>query len=1116
MRPELTGETSPSQRERGHLDRAEAGHTAAASNGPRYWRSVDDLTGTPEFNRWMEQEFPQGANEFTDPVSRRHFVQIMSASFVLAGLGLSGCRRPVERILPFSQKPQGYVHGVPEYYATAMPTRSGAHPLLVRSNDGRPTKVEGNTLHPLAKTGEGVNAHGATDHYAQASVLSLYDPDRTMRFAKGGGEIKREAALDVLTQAATNFSGTGGNGLAFLLDRSSSPSRARLVVAMARKYPNARWYVHEPVDFFVHQQAATAAFGKSVRPFFRYDQAQVIVSLDCDFLGSEENTVQACRDFARGRRITKPGDAMSRLYAIEPMMTLTGANADHRLRLAGNHVLAAAALLVERVAGQSAGALSGALKNAGALDEKSAAWVSKCAEDLARAKGKGLVVAGHRQPLAVHLAAHAINAAVGSVGTTVTLHDANEERFGSITELAQALNGGAVDTLVIVGGNPVYNAPADLDWKNTQRKAKTVIRWGYYEDETGSAADYHFPATHYLESWGDALAFDGSLLPIQPLIEPLFGGMTELEFLARVGGLQPNTPYEIVRETFKEFIGDANLDQAWTRFLHDGFLANSALPQAQVQFNAAAAAANLSVAAAPPPTKDQLEVVFYRDYSVDDGRWNNNGWLQELPDPITKLTWENAILVSPATASELGIKSYDIRETGRLSGQIAEITVGGRKVSGPVWIQPGQADNVLALGLGYGRAQTGRVGRNSGFNAYALRAANAPHFASGAKLVTTPAFHTLACTQSHASMEGRPMVREANASQYQGKPDFAKHMTLEEPPGAGALYPNPLEARASDVHQWGMAIDLTSCVGCNACVVACQSENNVPIVGKEMVGKSREMHWLRIDRYYAGPPEQPQVVNQPMLCQHCEAAPCENVCPVNATVHDHEGLNLMVYNRCVGTRYCSNNCPWKIRRFNYFNYNKRPLDNLYQSPIVQISDGKWELSRWIKKPEISNRPELEWELTKLVKNPDVSVRMRGVMEKCTFCVQRIEQAKIQQKVKAGPTGDVRVADGAFTTACAQACPADAIAFGNLLDPKSRVSKLKEFDRNYTTLEFLHTRPRLSYMARIRNPNPEMPDYYDMPLTLAEYTKVNGNPFTAHAAHAAGETGNNAQKPTATH
>ena len=1075
---------------------------APEAGGRRYWQSLDELTETPEFNQWLDREFPDGASEFTDPVSRRHFVQIMSASFVLAGLGLSGCRRPVERILPFSQKPNHYVHGVAQHYATAMPTRSGGHPLLVRSNDGRPTKIEGNTLHPLARTGDETHVHGGTDHYAQASVLSVYDPDRAMRFTKGGGEIQRELGLDALTQVANTFGATGGKGLAFLLERSSSPSRNRLILALAQKYPSATWFVHEPVDFHIHEQAATAAFGKSVQPFFKYDQAQVIVSLDSDFLGSEENTVQGCRDFARGRRIAKAGDAMNRLYVVEPLMSLTGANADHRLRLAGSQVLAAAALLLERVGGQGAGALSGALKNAGQLDEKSAAWVSKCAEDLAKAKGKSLVVAGYKQPLAVHIAAHAINAALGNVGTTVILQDANEERYGSIAQLAQALNSGAVDTLVIAGGNPVYSAPADLDWKATQRKAKSVIRWGYYEDETASVSDYHFPAAHYLESWGDALAFDSSLLPVQPLIAPLFGGITELEFLARLGGIQPNTPYEIVRETFKEFIGGANFEQAWTRFLHDGFLANSALPVAQVQFNAASAANGLNIAAAQAPTKDQLEVVFYRDYSVDDGRWNNNGWLQELPDPITKLTWENAILLSPKTARELGIKSEDVRETGRIAGQVVELEVNGRTIRGPVWIQPGQADNVVAIALGYGR-QTGRVGRNSGFNAYALRAANAPYFASGAKIHTTPEFHELATTQSHGSVEGRPMVREANAEQYQQKPDFAKHMDLEEPPGAGSLYPNPLEQRASQLHQWGMAIDLTACVGCNACVIACQSENNVPIVGKKMVGKSREMHWLRIDRYYAGSEDEPQVVNQPMLCQHCEAAPCENVCPVNATVHDHEGLNLMVYNRCVGTRYCSNNCPWKIRRFNYFNYNKRPLDNLYQSPIVQRTDGQWELSRWIKKPEISNRPELEWELTKLAKNPDVSVRMRGVMEKCTFCVQRIEQAKISQKVHAGASGEVRVPDGTFTTACAQACPADAIVFGNLLDEDSRVSQLKRADRNYTTLEFLFTRPRLSYLARIRNPNPEMPDY-GVPAGQQEYTKANGDPFAAgHGGHQQG-------------
>lgn len=1071
----------------------------AGESGKRYWQSIDELSETPDFKEWLDREFPEGANEFTDGVSRRHFVQIMSASFVLAGLGLTGCRRPVERILPFSQKPDGYIHGVPELYATAMPTRSGGIPLVVRSNDGRPTKVEGNTLHPINRTGEGTQVHAGTDHYAQASVLSLYDPDRAMRFAKDGAEIQREVALDALGQVATKFGANGGNGLAFLIERNSSPSRARLIVALAQKYPNARWHVHEPVDFFVHQQAATMAFGRSVRPLYRYDKAAVIVSLDSDFLGSEEDTVQACRDFARGRRLTKAGDPMSRLYVIEALMTLTGANADHRLRISGGQVAAAAAALAQRVGGQ-AGALIGTLKNAGELNEKAAAWVGKCAEDLLKHRGKSLVVAGYKQPLAVHIAAHAINAALGNIGSTVLIYGANEENFGSLADLAQSLNSGAVDTLVIAGANPVYSAPADVDWKAAQAKAKSVIRWGYYEDETGQAANYHFPATHYLESWGDALAADGSLLAVQPLIAPLFGGITELEFFARLGGLQPNTPYDIVRNTLKEFIGNANLEQAWPRFLHDGFLANSALQPTPVAFNVASASKAAALPQGQAPSKDQLEVVFYRDYSVDDGRWNNNGWLQELPDPITKLTWENAILVSPATFKELGLKSEDVRETGRISGQVAEIDVGGRKVRGPVWQQPGQADNVVAIALGYGRSRTGRVGRNSGFNAYSVRTAAAPYLASAAKLTALNTFHTLATTQSHWRMEGRPMVREANLSQYQERPDFARHMTLEEPPHAGPLYPNPLDRFKSQTHQWGMAIDLTACVGCSACMIACQSENNVPIVGKEMVGKSREMHWLRIDRYYAGDEHDPQVAQQPMLCQHCEAAPCENVCPVNATVHDQEGLNLMIYNRCVGTRYCSNNCPWKIRRFNYFNYNKRPLDNLYQSPIVQVHDGKWELARWIKKPEISNRPELEWELVKLVKNPDVSVRMRGVMEKCTFCLQRIEQAKITQKVKAGASGDVQVPDGAFTTACAQACPADAIVFGNLVDPKSRVSQLKQSDRNYNTLEILATKPRLSYLAKIRNPNPEMPDFYEAPLTMKEYTQGNADPIKGHGPH----------------
>ncbi|MBI3849762.1 MAG: TAT-variant-translocated molybdopterin oxidoreductase [Verrucomicrobia bacterium] len=1066
-------------------------------SGPKYWRSLDQLADTPEFRQWVEREFPAGASEFTDPVSRRHFVKIMSASFLLAGLGLTGCRRPEENILPFSKMPENYTHGVPQFFATAMPVRGSAIPLLAKSHEGRPTKIEGNPQHP--------DGNGSTDAFAQASILNLYDPDRATRFAKNGNNVSRDASLDFLADLSKQAQANGGQGLSVLLERSSSPSRARLQKLIGEKLPKAGWHVYEPVDFDIHREAATLVTGKSVAPYFKLDTTKVIVSLDCDFIGTEENAHINIRRFAQGRRIEKPTDSMSRLYAVEGLFTLTGANADHRLRIPTSAVLSVAARLaleIRKEAGQPQflTALS-PLAEAAKAHEK---WIAECAKDLLANRGQCLVLAGQRQPLAAHLIANAINAALENHGKTVVFHDAPQTKEGGIAELAQSLNAGQVQTLIVLGGNPVYNAPADLKWGEAQSKAKTVVRLGYYEDESFPANGWHLPQAHFLESWGDARTADGTVVSIQPLIKPLFDGLTELEVLARLGGLDRTNPYDIVRETFKGIGGEG--EDNWKKFLHDGFLAGSAAKPVTAEFNWSATA-NVVTATKPValPSKDSLEIVFHRDAKVDDGRYNNNGWLQELPDPITKMTWENVILLSLKTAVELGVigqneKSLD-HENNDLKVPWVKIQVDGREIEGPVWIQPGLADNTLGLALGYGRKQTGRVGRGSGYDAFQLRTSAAPHVASGAKLVyTSGATHPLSTTQNHWSMEGRPVVREANLTQYREHPEFAKNMKLEEPPSTQPLYPNPLDSdkiKERAIHWWGMSVDLNACVGCSACMMACQSENNIPIVGKEQVGKNREMHWIRIDRYYSGEVTDPQAVTQPMLCQHCESAPCESVCPVNATVHDEEGLNVMVYNRCVGTRYCSNNCPYKVRRFNYFDYNKRPLDQLYKSPVFNRMDGEWGLLKWWKDVDKGTKREDEWELMKLVRNPDVTVRMRGVMEKCTFCLQRIEQAKIAQKVKAGASGDVEVPDGTIKTACQQACPAEAIVFGNIKDPSSHVSRLKAQERDYKVLDFLATRPRTTYLARLRNPNPAMPDYRDMPLSLKEYTAKNGSPFETH-------------------
>ena len=1067
-----------------------AGMPALPATGPRYWRSLDELADTPEFRQWVENEFPAGAPEMSDAVTRRHFMKIMSASFLLAGVGLTGCRRPVSNILPFSKQPEGYLHGVPQYYATAMPTRGGAISLIVKSNDGRPTKVEGNALHP--------DSNGSTDRFAQASVLDVYDPDRAMHFKQAGQVVTQPAALDFLSGLSRQLADKNGEGLCFLLERSSSPSRARVQKLVAGRFPKAKWFVYEPVDFDIHREAATLAFGKPVKPYYRFDQAKRIVALDCDFLGAEEDLHRLIRDFAKGRKIESPDkargeDLINRLYVVESLMTLTGINADHRLRVPPSAVLQVAAALAAAIIPQGGGELAAALAALGKPAGVDAKWISECAKDLVAHAGNCVVVAGQRQPLAVHALAQAMNAALGNIGKTVVLHEAPVPQEATIGELARALNSGEVETLVVLGGNPVYNAPAELDWAATQRKAKLVVRMGYHEDETYAASDWSIPRLHFLESWGDARTSDGSLVPIQPLMAPLFEGLTELELLARVAGLEPNGSHEIARETFHTLTGGG--EEEWKRCLFNGFQEGSAAKP--VEGTLAGAAVNGVLQAAKPaaPT-DNLEVVFHAHYCVDDGRYNNNGWLQELPEPITKTAWENLILLSPKTFEKLGLVNQTAGG-GTTQASLVKVALGGREVVGPAWLQPGMADGTVGLALGYGRLRSGRVGSGAGYDAYRLRTTAAAHFATGASLTPLGQLHPVATVQHHWSMEGRPAVREANLEQYYEHPEFAKVMNLEPPPSTQPLYPNPFdEAKKHGVHQWGMTIDLNSCVGCSACVVACQSENNIPIVGKDQVGRSREMHWLRIDRYYAGS-EDPQVALQALLCQHCEAAPCESVCPVNATSHDDEGLNVMTYNRCVGTRYCSNNCPYKVRRFNFFDYNKRPLDMLkgpfYTTPLTHSTEGQWDMLRWLKSQEYSSRPAEEWELLKLAKNPDVTVRMRGVMEKCTYCTQRIQQAEIAAKVKARDSGNIEVPEGTFKTACQQACPAEAIAFGNLNDPNSKVSRLKTQQRNYSLLDFLGTKPRTTYLARVRNPNPLMPDYQPLPATWREYAKQHGDP-----------------------
>jgi MoCo/4Fe-4S cofactor protein with predicted Tat translocation signal len=1071
--------------------------------GPRYWRSLDQLADRPEFRQWMEREFPAGASIAPEGESRRNWMKLMSASFLLAGVGgmATGCRRPEEHLTPFAKQPEGYVHGKAQHFASAMPIRGSAVPIVVKSHDGRPVKIEGNALLP------GFN--GGTDQFAQAALLNLYDPDRAHRHTFNGNDAKIEAVRDALSALNKKFAANQGEGLSFLVERSSSPSRARLQAQITAAMPQAKWFVFEPIDLSVTDGAYSLALGADVAFVPKFDAAKRILSLDCDFIGSEAEAFSYIRGFARGRR--SADDSMNRLYAVESLMTLTGGQADHRLRVKPSEVLEVAKAVASAlgVAGVSGGAAF-------------STWAAEVAKDLKAAGSEALVVAGYGQPAVVHLLAAAMNEALGALGKTAVAVKAKEPGYnGGIAQVTAALTAGSVDTLVILGGNPVFSAPADLNFSTALKRAKTVVRWGYYEDETSALATWTLGATHFLEAWGDARVADGTVVPVQPLIEPLFGGLTDLEVLARIAGDAKTAPYEIVRDTFKTLGGDG--DNAWKKFLHDGYLADSASPAVTGSVKAGAVAAALASYKSPA---GDYEVVFARDASVDDGRFNNNGWLQELPDPITKITWDNAVLVSPKTAKALGVEGSAKADKGQYDQHVVRISVGGRTIEGPVWVQPGLADGTIGLSVGYGRTKTGRVGSGVGYNAYSILPAGEQMFAAGKVEKVLKKFR-VAVTQEHGLMEGRPVIREALLDQFKAKPDFAKNMDLESHLPHYVPYKDKLDGRneykrpqnvyehpydqnpstASKIHQWGMTIDLQTCVGCSACVVACQSENNIPIVGKDQVQRGREMLWMRIDRYYSHDPEielkeetaasDPQMVMQPMFCQHCEAAPCESVCPVNATVHDEEGLNVMAYNRCIGTRYCANNCPYKVRRFNWFDYNKRESD--YGQAQDQLLVNTGNLYKGPLGVDRNSAPE--WEIIKLVKNPDVSVRMRGVMEKCTFCVQRVEQAKISQKVKAGNSGDVMVRDGDVKTACQQVCPAEAISFGNMLDPESEVFKQKRNPRNYSVLGFLDTRPRVTYLARIRNPNPAVlaiEKRKAMPDSLRDYERFrHENPFESH-------------------
>ncbi len=973
------------------------------ATGPEYWRSLEELANTEEFQTFLHREFPEQASEFTDPVGRRQFLRLMGASLALAGV--SACtKQPTETILPYVKPPEEVIPGKPLFFATAMSLGGVATGLLVESHEGRPTKIEGNPDHP--------SSLGATDLFAQASILGLYDPDRSQTLTHKGDIRTWSAFLDALRAVGLAKTASRGEGLRILTETVTSPTLARQLRDLLTRMPAARWHQFEPAGRDAVRAGAKLAFGSVVETRYRFDQAKVIVSLEGDFLGTMPGAVRYTREFSAGRRVRNTETAMTRLFMVESTPTNTGAKADHRLAVRPGEIEAVARALA------AAAGVPGAV--AGELPARLRAFVEAAGADLAANRGASVVVVGDEQPAAVHALGHAINAALGNAGVTVVYTDPvgaePVDQIQSLRELTADMQAGKVDLLLILGGNPVYSAPADLGFGEALKKVAFSVHLGLYADETAAACQWHVPAAHDLEAWSDARALDGTVSIVQPLIAPLWGGRSAHDVLGVLSDTPGRSAYDIVRDTWRTHAAAAGIpdfEAFWRASVHDGIVPGTGLQPKNPTVGDVWAAVG-----APAPQTDGLQLLFRLDPTVHDGRFANNGWLQETPKPFTKLTWDNTVLVAPATAKRLGLKNEDV----------VELTFDGRRVEGPVWVLPGQAEDTLTVHLGYGRTRAGRVANGIGFDAYRLRTTTAMWTASAAAIAKTGRRLGLASTQLHHSMEGRALIRAGSVEQYRKDPGFVKAME-HEPAKTLTMY-QPHEHAG---YAWGMAVDLSACTGCNACVVACTSENNVPVVGKDQVAKGREMHWLRVDTYYKGSEDAPEAYHQPVMCQHCENAPCEVVCPVAATVHSDEGLNDMVYNRCVGTRYCSNNCPYKVRRFNFL---------LYQD---------WET------------PSL-----KIGRNPDVSVRSRGVMEKCTYCVQRINVAKIESQKE-----DRQVRDGEIVTACQQVCPAEAIVFGNINDPESRVSKLRAEALSYSLIGELGTRPRTTYLAALKNTSPAL-------------------------------------------
>src|SRR5579859_7071090 len=1020
------------------LTLAEVRKQLEGKKGKRYWRSIDELAGTPEFEAAVVKEFPDQAQEWVDPVSRRGFLKLMGASMALAGL--AGCtKQPDEPIYPYVKQPEDLVLGKSQYFATAHPFPTGGVPLLVKSDAYRPIKVDGNPDHAYNL--------GSSDVFTQGSLLDLYDPDRSQHATLRGNAAEWPEFYQAYRERLIAGKANGGEGIYFLSTSFASPTLQRQWKEAQAAYPKAKLIQYDPA-------LAGSAFAKGFSPQFSLADADVIVALDADFLSGAgyPGFHKLTREYAARRK--DPKQPMNRLYAIESMPSTTGLKAEHRLGLRASEIPAFAAALANAVGA------SGFSAPSYSWTAEQGKFLAALAKDLKANAGKSVVIPGLYQDPSVAVAAQAINQALGNDDKTVSYAPAVKDliasdQIGDLKALVADLNAGKVDWLVILNSNPVYDTPADLDFRTALGKAKMSVHLASHVDETGAEAIWHLPGTHYLESWSDVRSYDGTVSIVQPLIEPLYGGHSAHDIIQAMLDEPQTSAYEAVRETHKSAIkGDFEL--GWRKALHAGWIDGTALQ------GSAPSIVNGRYPVPAPSGKDAFEIIFRPDPNVYDGRYSNVGWLQELPKPVTNLAWDNAALVSAATLTKLGVEE----------GDIVELSVGPYKVKTPILVAFGHPENSATVHLGYGRQAAGRVGSNAGFNAYLIRTSDAPFYTTGS-IKKVDGKWGLAVTKSHFQdhrnkffgttgkdetgnhsletneAEERGVIRSATLEEYKANPGFANEgETHPRDERDTTLFPNWDYSKGNS---WGMAIDLNSCTGCNACIVSCYAENNIAVVGKQQVRIGRNMQWLRIDTYFEGDLAAPRAHFQPMACQHCENAPCEQVCPVGATVHTPEGLNTMVYNRCVGTRYCSNNCPYKVRRFNFLLFS-----------------------------------DYETESLKLMRNPDVSVRSRGVMEKCSYCVQRITAARIEADKE-----NRAIQDGEVRTACQQACPAQAITFGNINDKGSRVAKQRSDERTYQVLADQNTRPRTTYVAAVINLNK---DLEEMP---AEHQPAKGQERADH-------------------